>query len=266
MGALHRGHASLLELGRRLAGNTGCLVASIFVNPTQFGPGEDLDAYPRTLEADLACCAAAGVDIAFCPAPDAIYRTAHSTTVTETVLARGLCGASRPGHFDGVCTVVLKLFNLVSPDSAVFGKKDYQQLAVIRRMVADLDVPIEIIGAETVREDDGLAMSSRNAYLTAEERSKAPAIRRALLAAKDLHAATDPTPTELAEATRAMLARQAPGARIDYLEIVDRDSLERLEPDVPTPATALLATAVFFDKTRLIDNIELVRPAKKTEL
>ncbi len=260
MGALHRGHAALLETGRQLAGDGGTLVASIFVNPTQFGPGEDFDAYPRSLEADLETCAAAGVDVVFCPTREEIYPTGLSTTsVSEASLSQGLCGASRPGHFDGVCTVVLKLLNLIAPDTAIFGKKDYQQLAVLRRMVADLDVPVKIVGAETVRQSDGLALSSRNTYLTPDQRTQATALRRGLLAAHALHRAGDPTASDLVDRVRATLATDAPDARVDYLELVDCGSLAPIAPASPIPDHALIAAAVFFGKTRLIDNIELDR-------
>ena len=190
MGALHAGHASLMRTAR--GATTGPVVASIFVNPMQFAPGEDLDRYPRTLEADLAVCAAEGVDVVFAPAVEEMYPggfdhdSVHAgVTVAPGRLATILDGASRPGHFDGVLTVVAKLFGLVRPDVAVFGQKDYQQLALIRRMVRDLCLPIDVVGAETVREPDGLAMSSRNAYLDAGQRRAAVALSRALRAAQE---------------------------------------------------------------------------------
>ena len=183
MGALHDGHATLVREARKLAGRGGTVVVSIFVNPTQFGPGEDFEDYPRDLEADRATCAQSGADVIFHPTPADMYAGDASIEVNESRLSKLLCGASRPGHFAGVCTVVAKLFNLVRPDIAVFGKKDYQQLAIIRRLVRDLNMGVEVHGVETVREDDGLAMSSRNLYLDEEQRAQAPAIRRALLAA-----------------------------------------------------------------------------------
>jgi len=254
MGALHRGHAALLEEGRLLAGEDGILVASIFVNPTQFGPNEDFEAYPRTMDEDLETCAAAKVDVVFAPSVDAMYPGTPSTKISESSLSGGLCGASRPGHFDGVCTVVTKLFNIVRPDIAVFGKKDYQQLAVIRRFVRDLNLPVKIVGVETVREDDGLALSSRNTYLSADQRREGAAIRRALVAARDAWAAG----TQDAEALKTLVAqslrREAPTGRIDYLEVVDQESLQPLNR---VENNGLIAGAVFFGKTRLIDNIEL---------
>src|SRR5882757_9656790 len=181
MGALHAGHLSLIKLARRTVGPRGLVVVSIFVNPLQFGPKEDLSRYPRPLAQDLRLCREIGVDVVFHPSVASMYPEPPTTYVDETTLSQGLCGAARPGHFRGVCTVVAKLFQLVRPDFAVFGQKDYQQLTVIRRMVRDLNFPIEIVRAPTYRERDGLALSSRNAYLTAEQRSQAPASRQAIL-------------------------------------------------------------------------------------
>lgn len=255
MGALHQGHLSLFREARRISGKKGSILASIFVNPLQFDRGSDLAAYPRALEADLAHCAAEGVDAVFLPSGEEFYENDHSITVSESLLARHLCGATRPGHFDGVCTVVLKLFNVLQPDHAVFGKKDYQQLAIIRRMVRDLAVPVEIHGAETIRESDGLALSSRNLNLSPDHRADAPRIRRALLAARDLRETGEQRPEVYLDAARHHLLGNAPGGhRIDYLELVDRETLQPLGK-VTVPA--LLATAVFYRDVRLIDNIEI---------
>jgi pantoate--beta-alanine ligase len=254
MGALHEGHLQLMRDARELAGKGGSVIVSIFVNPLQFGPKEDFSKYPRELEADAAKCRSVGVDAIFAPSADEIYPPDRSVVVLETKLSKLLCGASRPGHFDGVCTVVLKLFNLVQPHRAVFGKKDYQQLAIIRRMVRDLNVPIEITGSETVREVDGLAMSSRNRYLSEMERAQAPAIRRALLLAKTRWEAGERGAAALRECFLNELRTQAPLSRVDYIECVDASSLE---PVNETTARGLLAAAVFFGKTRLIDNVEL---------
>jgi len=256
MGALHRGHASLVELAA--AARPGAdRVVSIFVNPTQFGPGEDFAAYPRTLEEDLALCASLGVAAVFSPTASEIYREDASVAVTESRLSARLCGASRPGHFDGVCTVVAKLFLLVQPEAAVFGEKDYQQLAVIRRLVRDLHFPVEILSAPTVREPDGLAMSSRNRYLSPEERERAPGIHATLReVAASIVSGALATPAEaLAELRRRVGA--IPGAEIDYLEIVDAESLEPLAAfGVAEPR---LLAAVRFGKTRLIDNVGVPR-------
>ena len=251
MGALHAGHLALVDHARRIAGRTGTVVISIFVNPLQFGPKEDLSRYPRPLRRDLALCRERGVDIVFHPDAAGMYAPGRSVTVDESLLTNGLCGRSRPGHFSGVCTVVAKLFNLVRPHAAVFGKKDYQQLAIIRRMVRDLNFPLEIAGSETVREPDGLALSSRNVYLTPEERSQAPILRRALLSAgkRVRNGERD------AEQLRASLEKElatATLARVDYAEIVDADDLQPVDRiERPT----LLALAVFFGRTRLIDNL-----------
>ena len=181
MGALHEGHISLMRRARKLATRRGMVVVSIFVNPKQFGPGEDFSRYPRMFSRDCRLCEKAGVDAVFHPDVEEMYPDGFSTYIDEERVSLGLCGKSRPGHFRGVCTVVMKLFNIIGPDAAVFGEKDYQQVAVIRRMAMDLDVPVRIVTAPTVREPDGLALSSRNAYLTPEERLQAPVIRRALL-------------------------------------------------------------------------------------
>jgi pantoate--beta-alanine ligase len=248
MGAFHPGHLSLMHQARKIAGPGGTVVVSIFVNPIQFDRASDLAAYPRPMDSDLAACESAGVDVAFTPAADSMYFPDRSVNVTENLLSRDLCGATRPGHFDGVCTVVLKLFNLTGCDVAVFGEKDFQQLAVIRRMVRDLDVPVEIVSGPTVREEDGLAMSSRNTRLTAEQRADAPRIRRALLAA-----ATLASPEEALAAARAGI-EASPLARIDYLSLVDA---ETLQPVTTLDRPAVLATAVFYGDVRLIDHVSI---------
>ena len=245
MGAFHPGHISLMHQARELAENDGTVVVSIFVNPIQFDRASDLAAYPRPMASDLAACEAAGVDVAFTPAADAMYFPDRSVTVSENLLSRGLCGATRPGHFDGVCTVVLKLFLLTGCDAAVFGEKDFQQLAVIRRMVRDLDVPVEIVSGPTVREADGLAMSSRNTRLTAEQRADAPRIRKALLDSVRLA-----TPAEILASARAAI-EASPLARIDYLSLVDA---ETLQPVTDLDRPSVLATAVFYGDVRLIDH------------
>lgn len=262
MGALHKGHLELLKKGRVLANQgtkgtqktKGTLVATIFVNPTQFGPKEDLSRYPRPFERDAKLCKEAGVDVLFAPETVGFYPADFSTWVEETALQNVLCGKSRPGHFRGVCTVVAKLFHVVQPDVAVFGQKDFQQLAIIRRMVRDLDFPIRIVGVPTVREADGLALSSRNAYLTPEERAQAPVLRRALLKAKTL---SEQKPAAIRNAVVKMI-RTAPLARVDYVEIVDA---ETLAPVGPKTGERLIAVAVFFGRTRLIDNLLLPRQA-----
>ncbi|MEM7387785.1 MAG: pantoate--beta-alanine ligase [Verrucomicrobiota bacterium] len=253
MGALHAGHGALVGKGRERAGKNGMVVVSVFVNPTQFGPDEDFEAYPRTLEADAQLSAEFGGDVIFAPAAGEIYQSDHSTGVIETRLSKGLCGRSRPGHFEGVCQVVLKLLLIVQPDQAVFGKKDFQQLAVIRRMVRDLNVPVGIVGFETVREPDGLAMSSRNRYLSEEERAVAPGIQKALQAGR---AASLQDPSLSPEAVRTLILRELEaleGGQVDYLELVDAETLEPIE-DFSRPVVA--ATAVFFGRARLIDNVD----------
>lgn len=254
MGALHAGHVALIERARTLAGKEGRVVVSIFVNPTQFGPKEDLDAYPRPLQRDLEKCEAADADIVFHPASSDVYATDRSVTVSENSLSKLLCGASRPGHFDGVCTIVLKLFNIIRPDIAVFGKKDYQQLAIIRRFVRDLNVPVEIVGVETVREPGGLAKSSRNVYLTDAERAQAPILRAVLLETAAAAAAGQTNTDVLRQSALRALRQRATLGTIDYVEIVDADSLQQISE---IGHSSLMALAVFFGTTRLIDNIEL---------
>lgn len=248
MGALHRGHMELIRRARQDAGPSGTVIVSIFVNPIQFDRMSDLSGYPRPVESDLEQCMAAGVDAVFMPCADEIYHSDRSVTVTETSLSRNLCGASRPGHFDGVCTVVLKLFLLTACHAAVFGEKDFQQLAIIRRMVRDLNVPVEVIACPTVREGDGLAMSSRNVRLDARQRADAPRIHRALCDAARLTAARE----ILAAARAAIEASEL--AKIDYLAIVDEESLQPVET---LRRPAILATAVFYGDVRLIDHVRL---------
>ncbi len=249
MGALHRGHTSLLDIARKEVGEEGQVVATIFVNPTQFGPNEDLAAYPRTLESDLEKCNTHGADLVFVPDSRSIYEKDASIEIHELSLSQGLCGASRPGHFTGVCTVVAKLFNLTQADVAVFGEKDFQQLAIIRRMVRDLDFPIEIVAGPTVREKDGLALSSRNTYLSEEDRSSAPVIRKALREAGNAR-----TFGEASQIARNLI-ETVNSAKIDYLEIVDPVSLKPVDPE--SGGTARIIAAVYFGKTRLIDNRQI---------
>jgi pantoate--beta-alanine ligase len=258
MGALHDGHASLIRTARGATG--GPVVVSIFVNPMQFAPTEDLDRYPRTLDADLEVCAAEGVDVVFAPSVEEMYPGGFShdsvrdgVTVAPGALATILDGASRPGHFDGVLTVVAKLFGLVRPDVAVFGQKDYQQLALIRRMVSDLCMGIEVVGAETVREPDGLAMSSRNVYLDPEQRRAATVLYRTLNAAKAVYENGERDAERLRGKMRDVLANE-PLAEVQYVSCADYDTLEELDT---VTGKALLSMAVFFGKTRLIDNMIL---------
>ena len=258
MGALHDGHASLM---REAGEHADVVVASIFVNPMQFAPTEDLDRYPRTMEADLEVCARHGVDVVFAPGVEEMYpggfshaAVADGVTVAPGRLGDILDGASRPGHFDGVLTVVAKLFGLVRPDVAVFGQKDYQQLALIRRMVADLCLGIEIVGAETVREPDGLAMSSRNRYLDADQRRAATTLNRALRAAQD-QAAYGVVAAR--EAALTVLATE-PSIELDYLELTGVDL-----GDPPAAGEGRILVAARLGTTRLIDNMPItIRPAK----
>ena len=254
MGSLHEGHLALIHRARQIAGTEGVVILSLFVNPTQFDQADDLRHYPRALEQDLALCKKHGVDIVFAPESGDIYHSDHSVTVTESSLSQRLCGASRPGHFDGVCTVVLKLFNLTQPDIAIFGKKDYQQLAIIRRMVRDLNIPISIEGVETVRELSGLALSSRNQRLSRQQRSDAQRIRRALLAAQTAHQQGEKSAQSLLNIVSDIIESSELDVEIDYLELLDQDDLQPVET---LSSPAIIATAVFYEQVRLIDNIEL---------
>jgi pantoate--beta-alanine ligase len=250
MGYLHDGHLSLVAEARRRA---DACVASIFVNPMQFGPREDLSAYPRDLERDRAALSGAGVEVLYLPTAADMYPPGFQTEVTVTGMTAGLCGRSRPGHFRGVTTVVTKLFNAVRPHVAVFGEKDYQQLAVLRRMAADLDMGVEVVGMPIVREADGLAMSSRNAYLSSDERRAARCLSRALGAARLACARGERRAAGVLAAATSELAAE-PLARVDYAELVDAGSLE---PTDALERPALLALAVFIGRTRLIDNAVL---------
>lgn len=247
MGYLHEGHASLMRLARP---RCDVLVVSIFVNPAQFGPNEDLDAYPRDFERDEKLCAAEQVDAVFYPSAESMYAQDASVWIDEEALSAGLCGGSRPGHFRGVCTVVAKLFNLVQPDLAVFGEKDAQQLRIIERMVRDLNMPIGIVRGAIVREADGLAMSSRNRYLSPEERVSARCLREALDLAERLIGEGARSAEAVREAMRRLI-EQTPGAVIDYLALVDDASLV---PAEPLQGSILIALAVKIGTTRLIDN------------
>lgn len=251
MGALHDGHISLVKQARQTA---DAVIVSIFVNPTQFGPGEDFNRYPRTLTEDAKKLAEAGCDAVFLPNIATIYPEGFQTWVRNEVLENQLCGASRPGHFRGVLTVVLKLFNLVRPELAFFGKKDYQQWRLIEKMVADLNVPLKVIGSETVREPDGLAMSSRNRYLKPEERAMAVAISRGLKAAVEKHKAGETNAAALTGIVAREIASQ-PAIKVEYLTICDQMSLAPVGESVKGPAVILLAAQL--GTLRLIDNMEL---------
>ena len=250
MGALHEGHLSLLRAARERCGYT---VASIFVNPTQFAPTEDLDKYPRPFDADCALLEAEKVDLLFAPTPEEMYPAGATTFVTVEKLSSRLDGVSRPGHFRGVATVVAKLFHIVQPDFAFFGQKDAAQVAVLRRMVRDLNFPVELVVCPTVREPDGLAMSSRNRYLSPQERKSALALARALNAMQSLSVSGEHGSDRILAAGLRELESE-PGLRIDYLAAVHPETLDPLEN---TAAGALIAVAAFVGTTRLIDNILL---------
>lgn len=248
MGALHAGHVSLIE---RACGECGFVIVTLFVNPTQFGPHDDLTRYPRPFEADCEKCRAAGADLLFCPSADAMYPPGHATFVEVLGLTDRFEGAVRPGHFRGVTTVVIKLLNLTQPDKAYFGQKDFQQQAVIRRMCRDLDIPTEIITCPTIRDPDGLALSSRNVYLKPAERASGLSLHRALCLARDKVRAGE---TNLAAIRLAMRAEmeQTPGVSVDYATVADPDSLTELTEPAPR-MVALVAARV--GPTRLIDNM-----------
>jgi pantoate--beta-alanine ligase len=250
MGALHAGHVSLLRAARA---ETGLVVVSIFVNPTQFGPHEDFNRYPRPFREDLEVCGREGVALVFAPAADDVYPPGYCTYVTTEGLQDTLCGASRPGHFRGVCTVVLKLFNIVRPNVAYFGQKDAQQALIIRRMVADLNVPVAVRVCPTVREPDGLALSSRNQYLDPEQRRQAVVLSAALAETRDRVAAGERDGAAVRKALADRVA-QTRGATLDYAAVV---SAETLRPVDRLEGTVLLALAVKFGGTRLIDNMLL---------
>ncbi len=251
MGALHEGHLSLMREGKR---HGDILAVSIFVNPLQFGPKEDFVKYPRPIEEDLKKCESCGADIVFLPTVETMYPKNSQTFVDVAEMTKGLCGASRPGHFRGVTTVVLKLFNIIQPNKAIFGEKDYQQLTTIKRMAMDLNLPIEIIGMPTVREADGLAMSSRNAYLSVQEREAAASISRSMRLAKELVESgehdvrkTTSLVKEMIESTRVM--------KVDYVKICDAETLTEQSQIAPS---ARLFIAAYAGTTRLIDNCQLL--------
>jgi len=250
MGALHKAHGELVHVAREPAGRDGEVVVSIFVNPLQFEPGGDYERYPRPEKADEEFCRSAGVDLLFRPSVEEVYPNDRSTFVEEISLSSTLEGKSRPGHFRGVCTVVAKLFNILAPDAAVFGEKDFQQLAIIRRMVRDLNFNIDIIAVPTVREEDGLACSSRNQYLNSDERKQAPVLHKALQAAAN---SGEKSANEIVALAREVI-NEAPLARIDYVELVHAETLQSVQ--AAGPKTVLLV-AVSFGNTRLIDNIRL---------
>ena len=250
MGALHKAHAELIRVAREHAGRDDEVAVSVFVNPLQFEPEIDYERYPRPEKADEEFCQNAGVDFLFRPSVAEMYAKDRSVFVEESSLSKMLEGKSRPGHFRGVCTVVAKLFHILEPEAAVFGEKDFQQLAIVRCMVRDLNFRINIIAVPTMREDDGLACSSRNQYLNGEERKQATVLFKALHAAAD---AGKKSAQEIVALARNVI-NQAPLAQVDYIEVVDTESLEPIEVVRPS---SLLAIAVFFGKTRLIDNIRL---------
>jgi pantoate--beta-alanine ligase len=250
MGALHEGHLSLVRAARA---KTDVAAASIFVNPTQFGPTEDFSRYPRALEKDCAILEREGVEFVFAPAVEEMYPSGAATWVTVEALSDRLCGKSRPGHFRAVATIVAKLFHIIEPDAAFFGQKDAAQHAIIRKMVRDLDMPVAIEVCPIVRESDGLALSSRNAYLNAEERKSALVLYRSLRRAQELFQTGERNSAKLIAAARQEFASES-NVRLDYFEIVNPDSLE---PVLDTPSPSLAAVAGYVGNTRLIDNVLL---------
>ena len=253
MGYLHEGHLSLV---RKAVSVCKRVVVSIYVNPTQFGENEDLDTYPRGLAKDVERVMDLGADVVFAPDDETIYPAGYATYVTVSNVTDGLCGASRPTHFRGVTTVVSKLFNIVEPDIAIFGEKDYQQLAVIRRMVTDLNFPIEILGMPIIREPDGLAMSSRNVHLSHPQRQAATALNRTLRAVRKLYNQGQRDPVKLVSLAEAMIASE-PELTPDYLELIDPDSLAPLNNVATLPESVHMALAVYAGETRLIDNLRI---------
>jgi len=250
MGALHEGHASLIRAARA---ECGYVAVSLFVNPTQFGPGEDLSRYPRPVEKDVELCRREGADLVFAPAATEMYPEGFATTVRVAGLSEKMCGAFRPGHFDGVCTVVAKLLAIIQPDAAYFGEKDAQQLAIVRRMAADLNLPLEIRGCPLVREPDGLAMSSRNAYLSPEERQRALAISAALADARKAIESGERDAAAVADMLRRRL-QAATGVELQYVAVVDPDTLADL---MRIADKVIVAVAAKVGTTRLIDNVLL---------
>ena len=250
MGALHEGHESLIK---KAVEENDKVVVSVFVNPTQFGPNEDYDSYPRDIDKDLNICINAGASVVFNPEPSEMYFDNKSTSVSVSNLTSVLCGAKRPGHFDGVCLVVSKLLNIVTPDNAYFGEKDAQQVAVLRRMVRDLNIDVEIVACPIIREEDGLAKSSRNTYLSKEERKAALVLSKSLELAKELLKNGERNANKLKEIIKEEISKE-PLAKIDYVEIVDSDSLENVQT---IEKNVLIPIAVYIGKTRLIDNFTM---------
>ena len=251
MGALHEGHRKLIQEGSTLKTDNVTLIVSIYINPIQFNDAVDLEKYPRTIDEDYKMCEEEGVDIIFMLSDSEMYPSRPLVNVTETSLSKGLCGSKRPGHFDGVCTVVTKLFNLIKPNYAVFGKKDYQQLSVIRQLVKDLNYDIKIVAVDTQREVNGLAISSRNQQLTTKEKEKSAVIYKALNA---MTKSSRTVSSEIIDLGKSILEEESKCIHIDYIEIVDRTNLNKLEI-IDRPALAAIAVKV--GKTRLIDNIEI---------
>ena len=247
MGALHEGHESLIK---KAVLENDKVIVSVFVNPTQFGPNEDFDSYPRDINKDLNLCMNAGAAIVFNPEPSEMYFDNKSTSISVSNLTSVLCGAKRPGHFDGVCLVVSKLFNIVTPDKAYFGQKDAQQVAVLKRMVRDLNIDVEIVPCPIIREEDGLAKSSRNTYLSKDERIAALVLSKSLNIARELLENGERNANKIKEIMKAEIIKE-PLAKIDYIEIVDSDSLENVEN---IEKSILVPIAVYIGKTRLIDN------------
>lgn len=253
MGALHEGHLSLIRVAREAVGENGIVMLSLFVNPLQFNNSSDLTSYPVTIDEDLKKCREEGVDAVFFPDAEEMYLKDQSVQVSESVLSKGLCGAARPGHFDGVCTVILKLYHLCGPDLMVFGKKDFQQLAVIKRMVRDLNIPVEILGGETVREESGLALSSRNLRLTTAEKKDAAEIQATLRELKDGLEKGRIRISEVKSVFQKAMNMVSTKTEVDYVELVDAETLAPVQNGGAGRCT--LGVAVFFNEVRLIDHI-----------